>query len=196
MEVTKLRVAKAGQAFDKWREYKTAYEKTKDPLHKELAQAFFQIRKGMEVIEIGQTIKAGGVFPDREWWPKLAIAQHTLKQCDCEFWADGTVIYGNWYGKTSIEIKNCFTPVPTHRFKDSQRRTVYLHAPVPMIPPSVTIKRQPSHYILWEIKEWEEQSVPEDPLLLRRLGKSFFVVEDSWDLTEVEQAAMATIIRG
>jgi hypothetical protein len=205
---TKLKVARSGQAYDKWREYKDAYQKSKDKMHLEMAQAFFQIRKGMDVIEIGAAIRAGGTHAEKAkpYWPKLAIAHHTVRMCYYHFFVNGTAVYcnSNWVEHSrhrrgewnkAITIPNCFAPLERHWFAGERPHDIRLKAPVPMIPPDVKPKlMSPNHFILWEVETWEETQMPEDPVLLRRIGEHFFVAEAHWELTDVERAAMSVLL--
>ncbi|HEX8266087.1 MAG TPA: hypothetical protein VF596_11820 [Pyrinomonadaceae bacterium] len=56
---------------------------------------------------------------------------------------------------------------------------------MPHVPPEIRPKTQLSNwYILFEAN-WEEY--PIDPFLLRRIGDTmFFIVEEEWELTELE----------
>ena len=66
---------------------------------------------------------------------------------------------------------------------------VECRARVPMIPPRLRADRALANYhILWEA-EWINP--PRDPLLLRHLGKFFYAVLATWDLTPLEQAVLA-----
>lgn len=214
---TKLRVARQGDAFEKWRIYKDAFKRTKDPMSGELAQAFFYIRKNYTVIEIGQAIRAGGVHYDKPWWPKLGIAPHHQKYCFCHFKENGTVVYNNqsydpsWRisGKHSmswrISIDHCFEPIPASRFSNGVREDLVMKAPVPMMPPGIKEKAgahtskpgtlNANHYILFEVEKWEERTAPPDPALLRRISPHFFIVEATWDLSSAETAAMEAYLR-
>jgi hypothetical protein len=63
-------------------------------------------------------------------------------------------------------------------------------AMVPLIPPNLrpTEKAMRNYHVLWEA-EWE--SVPVDPMLLRHLHGSLYVVLAVWDLTSLERAVLS-----
>ena len=66
---------------------------------------------------------------------------------------------------------------------------------MPLVPIDLRPKRGLANYhILWEAI-WQNVP-PVDPLLLRRVGPGdLWIVVAAWDLTEVEQAALAARVR-
>ncbi|MFI4852645.1 MAG: hypothetical protein ACIAZJ_26335 [Gimesia chilikensis] len=58
----------------------------------------------------------------------------------------------------------------------------------PVSPPALLpVGNLANYQILWEA-EWE--TVPVDPMLLKHLGKSLYVVLAQWDLTPLEQGIL------
>lgn len=76
-------------------------------------------------------------------------------------------------------------------FPASRNHRTMLARFVPLIPLKFRPKTGIANYHILFEAEWE-RVVPKDPLLLRRLGAAdLWLVVAAWDLTEVEQAALA-----
>jgi len=177
-------------AKDKWREYKDAAKKTRDPIYTDLKKVYNQIKNGNAVINIFDAIRLGGIRSDNAH-PKLAISSALATTCFCRYTQNGTVRFSprQWpkyrnsvpYSPT-IELNNCLPELKISGIE--------LKAPVPIIPPRLRpIKLTDDYFILWEVDSWTP--IPsKDPYLLKRLTKEMFVVCAGWDLTEIEIKVM------
>lgn len=190
----------------KWRQYRDAEKKTKDPLYSDLKKMYWQIMRGKVLCDITEVIKAGGVHQDT-FHPKLAVARADAKKVRCRYHKDGRVLFrtdtsNRWRDNDfNSDVRANLPDIPNEPLKywntwPSQprwdlRSELNLEAPVPLIPPAhLPEKLTDEHYILWEVDVWQ-MVPPTDPYLLRRITKNIFAVEAQWDLTPLEKAAMA-----
>ena len=147
---------------------------------------------GNQVIDIVATMQNAGV--DHLQRPRLAIVRADAKLC----WFRCTHMARNWgAGRRPIfsasdnwhPPKSQSVVLPRNTFRiDNDHQTKTLRAVVPTIPPALMPASNLANYhILWEA-EWE--AIPVDPMLLKHLGKSLYVVLAQWDLTPLEQAVL------
>lgn len=195
------------QATRKWREYVQATKISSDPIYKDLAKVYNQLKGGRKVIDIGKVIIKGGV---NDWnQPNLAIAKAQTKEVFCSYYESGTCnfvnrVEGSWTSNARHPIAEdvIITGMPTFSCKDliakgklqkdRDWRRMEIAAPVPLIPPRLlpTDLATGNYYILWEVEEWRPVP-PVDPWLLKRITSNLFVAVAGWDLTKIERAAMA-----
>jgi hypothetical protein len=167
MNVERIVVDKK-QARELYREYK-AHAAYGDKMDKEIRRAYQLIAQGRMVIKALESIKAAGLNADG--WPKLALANATIKSVECEMSRDGRVEFAKPGWGSSRDKKNTFRwpagaftrQTPMKEWRETAR------AMVPMIP----LKLRPTealanYHILWEA-EWRPVP-PVDPMLLRRIG--------------------------
>ena len=202
MQVETCREVKA-VATVKWRQYKEAEKKSKDPVYTDLKKMYWQIMHGKVLCDITEVIKAGGVHEN--YHPKLAIARADVKKVRCTYNEKGGVLYrsddsNQWrLNGFASDVRAVLPQIPKEKLafrvpwsnQVSHRSELNLEAPVPLVPPHcMPEKLTDEHYILWEVDEWR-MVPPTDPYLLRRITKNIFAVEAQWDLTPLEKAAMA-----
>lgn len=190
MDVTSVRVDKyeAQKLYHSYLKNK-AYERPED---EEIKRTYRLLSEGRTVIQALDSIKRAGL--NENGLPKLAIAPAKAEWCLVRMYANGAAEFTikNWANPR--DKKGVFNlgagTFPAHP-KNSQRWDK-ARAMVPIVPPQHRPKRALENYhILWEA-EWE-RIPPTDPYLLQRLGKGdLWLVLAAWDLTPVEQAAMAT----
>src|SRR5579859_4026078 len=178
-------------AREKWREYKEAAKKTRDPVYMDLKNVYNQIKNGKAVINIYDAIKSGGIRADN-CHPKLAIAMANKKVVYCRYKQDGTVEYRSRseFARyvSDFELKNCL-PTFTIKGRDGWGE-LHLKAPVPIIPPRLRpLKLNEDYFILWEVDSWTPLP-SRDPYLLKRVTSEIFVVCGAWDLTDIEIKVM------
>lgn len=181
-------------ALEKWREYKDAFKKTKDPLYDDLKKVYHQIKMGNAVIDIRKAISGGGIR--EKCHPNLAIAPANKKKVHCRYYQNGDVFYspfGHWPKRWSGNHLNCEIMLPA--CLPSITQELRLEAPIPIIPPRLRpVNLTDDYFILWEVDSWT--MVPsKDPYLLRRINKTIFAVVAAWDLTPVEMAVMGGRIK-
>lgn len=184
-------------AVKKWREYKNAQKVSDNPIYKDLAKVYNQVKCGRKVIDIYEAIRRGGV--NDLFQPNLAIAQATSKTVICRYRSDGRVAYMNedrsWRPLACDVVGKMLPDLDVRELRKRQIMKEYsnelqMEAPVPLIPPRLLPKKLLSdYYILWEVEEWK-MVAPTDPWLLRRLTRNMFVVLGAWDLTPLERKVM------
>ncbi|WP_341893793.1 hypothetical protein [Ferrovibrio terrae] len=180
------------QARDLYRQYK-AHQHYSAPIDMEIQRAYQLIAQGRTVIRALESVKLAGV--DAAGLPKLAIIRADAAQCWLDLWTDGSARFAmeRWprsqSSRTVVQLQRDTFPRRTSHHNNAV-------AKVPLIPVHLRPKRAlESYHILWEA-EWAPVP-PVDPLLLRRIGKAdLWLVCAAWDLTPVEQAALATRIAG
>lgn len=180
------------EATKKWHEYVKAFKDHKDPVYKDLAAVYNQVRSGRKIIDISKVIAKGGIHKDIT--PRLAVAPIQWKKVFCKYHKNGGIEFlksDSWKGRFvphEISLLNCLP-----EWKNSERWPDHkiLSAPVPPIPPKfMPAGSKEGYFILWEVDEWK-MIPPTDPYLLKRITKTMFVVLAGWDLTELEKSAMA-----
>lgn len=173
-------------AREKYAEYMKAVKERHSEEYEALKNGYRELSKGRQVIDIVTTMKNAGT--DHLNRPKLAIVCADAKLC----WYRWGRLRGqsDWTDRPTFSMTNDWKSIksksvvfPPSTFDGQPRGT--LRAVVPTIPPSLLPGGKLSKYhILWEA-EWE--TIPIDPMLLKHLGKSLYVVLAAWDLTPPER---------
>jgi hypothetical protein len=178
------------KARDLYRAYLT-HQNYEKPIDEEIRRTYRLIAAGRMVIQAMESVRLAGVGDDG--WPKLAIARADQKVQTVAIRSDGSARMRRaerlWRSSRAIDLDFDW---PAGSFPPRQRRFDNGEALVPLVPLPLRPKRGLENYhVLWEA-DWR-RAVPQDPLLLRRLGKGdLWLVLAQWDLTEVERAALAT----
>lgn len=179
-------------AREKYAEYLKAVKVRQSKEYEAIKNAYRELSRGNQVIDIVATMQNAGV--DHLQRPRLAIVRADAKLCwfrcthTARSWGAGRQpIFSasdNWHPPKTQSVV-----LPRNTFEiDSDHQTKTLRAVVPTIPPSLMPAGNLANYhILWEA-EWE--TIPVDPMLLKHLGKSLYVVLAQWDLTPLEQAVL------
>jgi hypothetical protein len=194
-----------GEARALFREYKKHLHWSR-PIDHEIRRTYQLIAQGRVIIRALESVRAAGVNTEGEGagFPKLALtrADALSVTCsmgwlgDCTMTPDDTRSRFRWRGdgalinwRTVMTWPNGSFPVPPVRAKVRNSRAQAL---VPAPPLHLRPRRGLANYhVLWEA-EWSK-APPDDPMLLRRIGKGdLWLVVASWDLTVVEKAALAT----
>jgi hypothetical protein len=160
------------------------------PIDREIQRTYQLIAQGRVVIKALESIKTAGL--NEQGLPKLAIIRADAKQCFFAGMSDGSCTFrpnNGWSSRRSQ--RDIDLPRDSFVFKENYPRA---KAIVPLVPVHLRPKRGIENYhILWEA-DW--QAVPVDPMLLRRIGKGdLWAVVAAWDLTVIEQAALAGRVR-
>lgn len=161
----------------------------------ELADTYYQLSRGRAVIDVLDSFKAAGM--DERGEPRIAICRADAKWCflkrdnvagEVEYKFFATQADSRWItanNRPSFHIPRVAFPGAAIGRDRWLIRTV-----APLIPPAHMPKADLSNYhLLWEVKEWEAVP-PQDPLLLKKITDTLFVVLAQWDLTPIEQAVM------
>jgi hypothetical protein len=154
------------------------------------------IAQGRLVIKALDSIATAGVGEDG--YPKLAICRADAATCYFQDQANG----GGRFAKDRWVKENhrrSYIDLPPGSFplevaRERRRDWARAEATVPLIPIDLRPKRGLENYhLLWEAV-WRP-APPVDPMLLRRIGLAdLWVVLAAWDLSPVEQAALAARI--
>lgn len=179
-------------AQEKWRLYKEATKRSKDPIYKDMKKVYNQLKGGRKVIDINSVFEKSGINSLLQ--PKLAIARIALKEIYFHYHRSGRLRFSHssWDGSSQSGdvLMNGVLPNQTEESFGKYTHSKTGKAPVPLVPPQFLPKRITNDlYVLWEVKEWE-MVPPKDPYLLKRITKNMFVVLAAWDLTELERAVM------
>ncbi|QDV52145.1 hypothetical protein [Gimesia fumaroli] len=179
-------------ARKKYAEYLKAVKDRHCKEYEALKNAYRELSKGNQVIDIVATIQNAGV--DHLNRPRLAIVRADAKLCwfrwthlKRQWGAPSKPIFSSSSSWNPSKAQSVVLPRETLPIESNPRDRV-LRAVVPSIPPSLLPDGKLSNYhILWEA-EWE--TIPVDPMLLKHLGKNLYVVLATWDLTPLEQAVL------
>lgn len=182
-------------------EARALYRKYKEHLHysqpidHEIMRAYQLIAQGRLIIKALESITKAGLGSDG--LPKLAIVQADAAHCYLNnIAADGScqmTMVSGWSRRNNERAGKRFR-FPASSFPFAGNHRFKYEAIVPIVPLSVRPARGLANYhILWEA-HWSRM-VPVDPFLLRRIGLGdMWLVVAMWELTPVEQAALAARI--
>lgn len=162
----------------------------------ELADVYFQLSRGRMIVDVVESFRTAGV--DERGEPRIAICRADAKWCflqrervragELSYKFFGTMADVKWINsRTQPQFHIPGISVPAAQLQ-ADRWTI--RTVVPLIPPQHVPKADLANYhLLWEVKQWEPVP-PHDPLLLRKVTDTLFVVMAQWDLTPIEQAVM------
>jgi hypothetical protein len=164
------------------------------PIDEEIRRAYWLISKGRMIIQALESVRLQGQGDDG--YPKLAIARADQKVQQALVRSDGSVrmapfVWRSRGGRRSA-VRAADFDWPAGAFRPRLASRDIGEAIVPLVPLPLRPKRALENYhVLWEA-DWK-RAVPQDPLLLRRLGPGdLWLVVAQWELTEVERAALAS----
>lgn len=174
--------------------YRTAVKARHDREDAAIAAGYEALAKGRTLISLPATIKAGG--HDEQRRPRLAVARADARLCWLQVNGDGSVAFGSdqkpgWM-RGRAQGRRIVLPEGTVRARHDGDPWIGhdTRAIVPIIPPEHRPRRGlERRHILFEA-EWEEIP-PIDPALIRHLAGDLWIVEATWDLTELERAVLA-----
>lgn len=165
-----------------------------EPIDQEIATIYQRIAQGRTVIRALASISSAGLYPHGHVYaglPKLAICRADAKDCywRAEWGGRGRFQTDSWMRANHATNRIVEMPVGSLPVSGNSPGG---QAKVPAVPLHLRPKRGlANYYILWEA-EWR-RTPPGDPMLLRRIGNSdAWLVVAAWDLTPIEQAALAT----
>jgi len=169
----------ARAALREYKQHRAVY----DERDKEIERIYRQIARGKTVISVGDAIRAAGF--DEQGRPKLAIcrADNEAVRFNIERARNNMRVQfrpSGWSrSRWAIDID---FPVAFDRYRDAR-------AALPRIPPQhrPATKYLREYWVLWEA-DWTD--IPDDPYLLKRIGKDAWVVLAAWELTDVEMMVM------
>jgi hypothetical protein len=176
------------QAREAFLHYRRAVRERHNREDQLLMRGYRALSQGRQVIDLKQTISAGG--QDEGGRPKLAVARATWKKVFLirHRWENYAV---EFLARPSWEIRSHETrariklPADTLPPQELKREA---YAVVPNVPPQLRPADKLENYFVLFEAEW--QGVPVDPALLKHLGGSLYVVLAVWDLTPLERAVL------
>ncbi len=192
MQTVKLSVNRK-KALELYRAYKT-HQHYQQPIDHAIQRAYQLIAQGRTIIKALESIKNAGVYLDgpMQGLPRLAICNAAAEICSLRISTGGSAEFSRAKVWTNPKDQTNVFRFPNGTFSPPPKEYKWRYeAMVPIVPIHLRPKRAlAAYHILWEA-EWTRK-VPVDPLLLRRLSGDMWLVVAAWDLTPVEQAALAT----
>lgn len=160
---------------------------------RQILEGYKIIATGKPIISLRAALASGGW--DEHGRPKLAVARADERTVRVQTWANGRVDFdpkdpswGHWdeYARSNSNRRFSFLSLLPPRERPSG--SVTAESVVPHIPPRLRPVALERYDILFEAT-WT--SVPVDPALIRQVRGDLYVVVATWDLTELERAALA-----
>lgn len=179
--------APRGEAYAKWREYRTALKTRKEQYLGELASAYYQLSRGRKVLDLEESFRLAGL--NAEGLPHLAITRADQRLVFLSCLNAGEFVFERqenfWRRKAVQAIRGGVLTSDWGKFRYNN-----FSAAVPLIPPQHLPKGSLYKYhLLWEVDTWRPEP-PRDPILLKQISGNLFVVMAQWDLTELERSVM------
>lgn len=186
-------------AAEQLKAYEAQLAEERTPEDVAIAAGYRAAARGLPVISMQATIKAGGYFPTG--LPRIAVVRADAVDCwvDVNAGRESSVLV---FADRNDSRDRGRLPVGAHtvrvRVDERIERTDVPgrwipggHTVVPTIPPNIRPKarRLHLHHILWEVEAWDP-TPPKDPALLRHLRGDLWSVLAVWDLTELERAVL------
>ncbi len=165
-------------------EYREAARKRNTAEDRALARGYRALAQGKKVIDLVATLQRAG--QDDKGRPRLAIVRADAKTVWLQVNMGGTVVFACerlWSARRAqrVELAALFP---------RRERMVEAMAVAPVVPPRMRpAARMDRYHLLWE-PEWQSVPPAKDPLLLRHLHGSLYVVVAAWDTTPLEQAVL------
>lgn len=175
------------KAETEYKKYLKACKGQSYPHFQKMKKVYYQLKKGYQVIDLNQAMEKAGLNEKCE--PILAIARADMKKVT--FRRDFS------YGTGFYERLNRSNWNPSFKKVYEAGKTVFgdnlttkdLETSVPPIPPEHLPNGNPHNFhILFEVKDWAE--ITTDPILLKHISGSLFVVLAKWDISKVEQMVL------
>lgn len=187
------------QAKAKLEEYRAGIKAENDATDAMILKGYEALAEGKSLIRLPQTIEAGGW--DDNQLPRLAIARMTDLRIQVRFHDEQTIFYpatmrSSWNGpyneRSGLNAGVVRVPAarPPQPAGVQNRRPISAEAIVPLVPPALRPKLARQRYFVLFEAEWNLVP-PYDPALIRHLVGDLWIVLSTWDLTELERAAIA-----
>ena len=168
----------------------------------ELMGMYKALSQGKRVLALGEVFAETGM--DKDHIPRMAIARADWRYVwfgfsyhETSYGKDRGIFYSSepehytHLRKNSIYLPSSYFPTETTNEvwrKSTNQVKLPVQAMVPAIPTRLRPDRPEKFWLLWEA-EWKK-SVPEDPILLRRIGLYTFAVVAEWDLSPLERSVL------
>lgn len=166
-----------------------------------IAAGYKAIARGLRLITLSDTIRAGG--EDDGHKPRLAVAPTSAEVVYLERDMSGTVRFctsdqhssrrpARDVTATSVIVRDVLAPI---EYVDAREHHLswghQWRAMVPVVPPRFRRRGWKSAHVLFEA-EWARHTppAPVDPALIRHLRGDLWIVMGVWDLTSLERAVL------
>lgn len=172
-----------------WRDYRK-HQHWSQPIDDDVMRTYQAIAQGKVVIRALDSIRVAGL--NAEGLPKLAIVRADAEWCWLRAESDGAARFTMkesllWGWRQQVTRQAIDFAAGSFAFPKARR----VKALAPQIPLPLRPKRALAAYHMLFEAEWAPVP-PVDPMLLRRVGKTdLWIVCAAWELTEIEQAALA-----
>lgn len=197
MDLAVIEPASKTEAVKKLDEYRAAVKANHDATDQLIMKGYEALAEGKQLIGLRGTMERGGW--DENDLPRLAIARMTDERVRVRFDSTQTYFHPpmqyNW--QTPVDraglnagVVRLFDWTRPLLREGQQRRVGSGEAIVPLVPPNLRPKLAKNRYFVLFEAEWE-LIPPKDPALIRHLVGDLWVVLSTWDLTELERAAIA-----
>lgn len=146
---------------------------------RKIMQAYKSIAHGGKIINLKETMEAGGF--DDLGRPRLAICCAAATKTNLRGWAGSTEFRWNhrYYDRSSMRVVG---------FGHGKNEYIEAWATTPYIPPYIRRARMAQYLVLWEAT-WMD--VPKgDPFLLEKIDDNLFRIVAGWDITPLEAAIL------
>jgi len=176
------------KALEAYRAYNKILKEKRTRQDEILRRGYKHLAQGRKVINVADALLKAGL--DSVGRPRIAIARAHWGKCFMKVSEDGSCAFAEsnnqfWRRASAYRCVN-FSPGTVGEKRQSV--TGY-SAVVPSIPPHFKPTDSLSNYhVLWDAK-WTKEP-PEDPLLLKHLGRNVYVILAVWDLTPLEKSLL------
>jgi hypothetical protein len=183
------------EAKAKLDEYRNSVKDTHDETDRQIMKGYQALAEGKSLIHLRDAIATGGFNPSL--LPNLAVGRMTDPRINVRVYSDRLQFFpaamGDWVrndnmglnsGVVRIAIDRPAPPVGVSRTRDRAS------AIVPLVPPALRPKKAKHRYFVLFEADWLPVP-PRDPALIRHLVGELWVVLATWDLTDLERAAIA-----
>jgi hypothetical protein len=197
----------ADEAQQLFEEYRAAVRERHDEEDEQIMRGYRTLAKGQQVLNLPQTIKAGGVdfrtFRDR--WslgsvdvclPRLAVARANRTTV----WTFGINREGHCTMQTKLDphVNNRYDVMDfaPGTFEEGTADSIWsrprIRAVIPNVPPRLRPRSGLGNFhVLFEAEWGLDPEPPVDPALLKHIGGDLYAVVAVWDLTDLERAVLA-----
>ena len=184
MKVEELQMLKT-QAEEEWKKYKKVGLKNLTRQQKLIMKFYNLLKKERKILDLNHSFQIAGLNENNE--PKLAIARCDWRQVQVEY---------STYPNAHLNFQEDFHTKKSIEVTDELFRKckfIRLEAPLPYIPPYISIYDKSKFYVLWEVEEWKLP--PKDPILLKKLANNFYLVVNYWNITDIENKVIQASLR-
>lgn len=183
------------EAKAKLDEYRAAVRENHNKTDEMILRGYKELEKGRSLMRLTDSIKSAGAGD--KYLPRLAVARAIDNRVRCRvdsqtttFWPESMNV--SWWGpRSQAGLNSGVVRLTIDRPELSGRGDPRGSAIVPLIPPMLRPARALYRYFILFEAEWD-RIPPKDPALIRHLIGDLWVVVATWDLTELERAAIAT----